>query len=90
MKADKLFEELEEVSRQLGYKIRKERGSFRGDSCVVEGEKLIMINKNHPIEFNVGMLARFLNTKDLQDLYIKPVVRRELDKYEKREQQRGA
>jgi hypothetical protein len=79
MKPDNLFIELEQLVERAGYTIRKERGTFRGDSCVVEGDKLVVINKKRPIEQQVGLLARVLNKDKLKDMYIKPAVRNELE-----------
>lgn len=79
MKTDKLLMELEQLVEQAGYTIRKERGTFRGDHCVVEGDKLVVVNKNKPPQEQVGLMARVLMDKDLQDTYIKPVVRKELE-----------
>lgn len=79
MKPDKLFIELEELVERAGYTLRKERGTFRGDHCVVEGDKLVVINKKRPIEQQVGLLARVLNKDRLRDMYIKPAVRKELE-----------
>ncbi|HKJ33874.1 MAG TPA: hypothetical protein VKA34_18735 [Balneolales bacterium] len=84
MKSDKLMLELEEIVNQLGYRVRYERGSFRSDSCVIEGDKLIVINKNNPVELQVGVLANLLENKDLENIYLKPVVRKELETYWKR------
>ncbi len=79
MKPEKLFLELEEITEKLGYKVRKERGNFRGGYCVIEGEKLIMLNKNHSPETMVNLLAMFLKTQDaVHDLYLKPAVRKEM------------
>lgn len=80
MKTNQLIEELEELVGQLGYRIRKERGSFRGSSCVLEGDKIVVLNKNHPVEFNIGVLVKFLAEKDLNDVYIKPALREEIEK----------
>jgi len=79
MKPDKLLIELEQLLEQSGYTIRKERGTFRGDYCVVEGEKLVMINRKRPVQLQVGILARILKNLNLQDTYIKPAVRKELE-----------
>jgi hypothetical protein len=78
MKAKKFFIELEELVERAGYTIRKERGTFKGDQCVMEGEKLIVINKKRPIEQQVGLLARVLNKNHIKSMYIKPAVRKEL------------
>jgi len=80
MKTEKLILELEELVEQLGYTIRKEKGTFRGDSCVMEGQKLVVLNKKKPEQQQVGLLARVLKNKEqeLADIYIKPVVRKQL------------
>ncbi|NIT60991.1 MAG: hypothetical protein GWN00_33745 [Aliifodinibius sp.] len=81
MKTEKLLLELEELVEQLGYTIRKEKGTFRGDSCVMEGQKLVVLNKKKPEQQQVGLLARVLKNKDqeLADIYIKPVIRKQLE-----------
>ncbi|MFH5834084.1 hypothetical protein ACG2F4_18725 [Halalkalibaculum sp. DA3122] len=79
MKSEKLLLELEQLVEQAGYEIRKERGTFRGDHCIVEGEKLVVINRNRPVELQVGILARVLQKLNMQDTYIKPVVRKHLE-----------
>ncbi len=81
MKTEKLILELEELVEQLGYTIRKEKGTFRGDSCVMEGQKLVVLNKKKPDQQQVGLLARVLKSKEqeLTDIYIKPVIRKQLE-----------
>lgn len=79
MKTEKLLLELEKLVEQAGYAIRKEKGTFRGDSCVMEGENLVVLNKKKPEQQQVGLLARVLKDKALQDIYIKPAVRKHLD-----------
>lgn len=79
MKTENLLLELEQLVERLGYTIRKEKGTFRGNSCIIEGDKLVVLNKKKPKQQQVGMLARVLKDKDLQDMYIKPVVRKQLE-----------
>ncbi|NGP87169.1 hypothetical protein [Fodinibius halophilus] len=79
MKTENLLLELEKLVKQAGYTIRKEKGTFRGDSCVMEGEMLVVLNKKKPPQQQVGLLARVLKGKNLQDIYIKPVVRKQLE-----------
>ncbi len=80
MKPEKLLLELEQLLEQSGYRLRKERGAFRGADCVIEGDKLVMVNKNKPTESQLGTIARVLGQIDLDGTYIKPLVRKELDK----------
>lgn len=78
MKPDKLLLELEQLLEQCAYTLRKERGSFRGNDCVVQGDRLVIVNKNKPIESQIGTIARILGDVDLSSTYIKPAVKKEL------------
>ncbi len=80
MKPDKLLLELEQLLEQSGYRLRKERGAFRGADCIIEGDKLVLVNKNKPVESQLGTIARVLGQIDLNGVYVKPIVRKELDK----------
>lgn len=77
MKSETLLAHLEDLVEKKGYTIRKERGAFRGDHCVMEGDKLVIVNKNRPDDLQIGLYARLLRSK-VDDLYIKPAVRKEL------------
>lgn len=79
MKKEKLQLELESLVERSGYSIRKERGTFSGDHCVIEGEKLVVLNTKKPPEQQIGLLYRILKKAELEDLYVKPAVRKELD-----------
>ncbi len=79
MKSDTLRMELEKLVEKAGYSIRKERGTFTGDHCVMEGDKLVVMNTKRPAEQQVGLLARVLDNKKVNDIYVKPAVRKELD-----------
>ncbi|MEX2585306.1 MAG: hypothetical protein WD315_02855 [Balneolaceae bacterium] len=78
MKSEIFVKELESLCEQTGYTIRRERGSFRGDSCVMEGDKLILINKNRPYEAQIGVLVRVLRNNGLEEVYVKPAVRKRI------------
>ena len=79
MKIEKLLLELESLCEKLGYNIRKERGSFRGDQCVIEGEMLIVVNKNKPPQSQAAIMARVLKVDRADEIFIKPAVRKELE-----------
>ncbi len=80
MKPEKLLLELEEIVERTGYSVRRERGNFKGGYCVLEGDKILMLNKNFPDDFLAGQLARFLKSVPLEQIYIKPAVRKELER----------
>ena len=79
MKADMLFLELEQILEQLGYRTRKERGVFLGSDCLIEGDKIVMVNKNKPIESQLRTLATALSQISLEGVFIKPAIRKELE-----------
>jgi hypothetical protein len=81
MKADKLLLELEDLLLAKGYRIRRERGNFRSGNCLLEGEKLIMLNKMLPPETQVASICALFNQSAFDDQFVKPAVRKELDKY---------
>lgn len=78
MKVEKLILELESLCEKSGYTIRKERGTFRGDQCIFEGDKLIVINKNKPPESQAAIMAKVLRNLNPDEIFIKPAVRKEL------------
>ena len=80
MKAEKLFLELEQLLEQSGYTIRKERGGFVGSDCLVEGDKLVLVNKNKPVESQLKTLATVLAQIPLAGFFVKPGIRKELHK----------
>lgn len=79
MKPEKFLLELEQILEHAGYTLRKERGSFRGDECIIEGKKLVVVNKNKPVESQLGTMGRVLGQIDLEGVYIKPAVRKKLE-----------
>lgn len=79
MKPDKLLLELEHILEQSGYRLRKERGAFRGSECVLEGDRIVIVNKSKPIESQLGTIARVLAQIDIEGTYIKPAVKKELN-----------
>jgi len=81
MKADRLLSELEDILTVKGFKIRRERGSFRNGNCLLQGEKLIMLNKVVPPESQIASICLAFEESDFQDDFIKPAVRKELERY---------
>lgn len=79
MKTEKLILELEALCEKGGYTIRKERGAFRGDQCIIEGDKLIVVNKNKPPEAQAAIMAKVVRQINPEETYIKPAVRKHLE-----------
>ncbi|SHK60377.1 hypothetical protein [Rhodothermus profundi] len=75
----RLVDELIAAARQLGLEVRLETGPFRGGHCIKQGDELIMLNRRHPPEVHLALLAEALRTRPLDTLYLKPAVRRALE-----------
>lgn len=75
MKAAKLVQFLTEAIEKQGYRIRYEKGNFRGGSCVFEEDKLVIMNKRYGDEERAEVLGRALARNDLDTLFLVPEVR---------------
>lgn len=75
MKKQEILSELESLAKDLGYRIRYEMGDFSGGSCLLNAEKLILINKRLSPEIRMATLARIFSDMDLNSIFIKPAVR---------------
>lgn len=79
MKTPALVKALEEAHQQLGVPVRRERGKFRGGRCTVDGDDVMVINKMHPSEAQMAILAESLRSLPHDQLYIRPSVRTALE-----------
>ncbi len=75
MNKEALLEELRETCGHMGYKLRLEKGDFKGGACILREERQIVINKRLPIERRLSILALALAEIGIDDVYIKPAVR---------------
>ena len=75
MKLKLIYNELRELLEKLGYKLILDKGSFSTGHCMLEDEKLIVINKNKPYENRIRILSEILSKIDTDNIYIKPKIR---------------
>ena len=75
MKKEKLYIEFENLAEKLGLRVIKGKGDFQGGFCIVKDEKVIVVNKNKPIEQKLKILATCFNKIDLNGIYIMPALR---------------
>lgn len=78
MKTSHIVDELRDVAERLGLEVRTERGAFRGGRCRKDGADLIVLNKRQPVEAHLAILAESLKEFDLDDVFVKPAVRKAL------------
>ena len=69
------YNELKEVFEKLNYKIVLDKGNFNTGYCLLEHEKIIVVNKNKPYENRVKILSSILSKIDTDDIYLKPKIR---------------
>ena len=80
MKPPAVVAAFEEVLGQLGARVRRERGGFRGGLCVVGGTPTVVLNRLHPPEAQAAVLADAIRERGGADgLYLRPSVRQALD-----------
>jgi hypothetical protein len=75
MKPAAVIRELEDALRKLSVRVRRERGSFRGGLCTVAGREVVVLNKLHPPEAQLAVLAESLRELPHDQLYLRPAVR---------------
>jgi hypothetical protein len=78
MTTKKIIDELTDVAKRMDMEVRIEKGDFRGGRCHVGGQTVIMLNKRHPAEVQLAVLARSLRNEPLDTVYLKPAVRKAL------------
>jgi len=61
------LEKLELLLKVLGFKLRYEKGNFKTGSCVLENNKMIVINKFSNLESKINALAELLQRTDADD-----------------------
>ncbi|GAB1431036.1 hypothetical protein MASR2M18_18700 [Ignavibacteria bacterium] len=74
MKTSVLLNELTALANEAGYRIIRDKGTFRGGSCIVRQEKIIVLNKRLPPESIIAILARVLADIS-ENLSVKPALR---------------
>ena len=79
MKTATVVKELEEAVRQLGVRVRHERGAFRGGRCRVGDEEVVVLNRGLPPERHLAVLADCLRALDADGVYLRPAVRAALE-----------
>ena len=75
MKPASMFQEFEQIAEQLNIRIMQEKGNFNGGYCLLEEKRIIVINKQKPIEQRVRALSQALSKLDTSKIYLKPAIR---------------
>ncbi|GAB4416719.1 MAG: hypothetical protein OHK0039_26290 [Bacteroidia bacterium] len=65
-------EKLQDLLKTQGYSIRYEKGSFKGGYCIVQAQKMIIVNKFHPLESKVNTLIEILREIEIDEAALSP------------------
>jgi hypothetical protein len=57
-----LRDKLKSLFEEMGYKVRLEKGNFLGGECLLEQQKLLVINRFTPVEAQVTTMVEVLHT----------------------------
>ena len=79
MKTTEVVKELEAAVQQLGVMVRREKGNFRGGYCIRDNEEILMLNKRHPPELHLSVLANALKDLPVDTVFLRPSVRKALE-----------
>ena len=90
MREERLCSELESAVLRLGWKIRQEKGNFHGGSCLLSGERMIIINRRLSAEEKIEIFSQVLTTSETDAIYLLPEVRRFLEERSTVEKERIA
>jgi hypothetical protein len=79
LKTDAIVRDLEQAHVALGVRVRRERGAFRGGRCVVGEEEVVVLNRRHPPEAQLAILAESLRGLAVDQVFLRPAVRAALE-----------
>lgn len=79
-KSEWLLQEMEGLLEQLSIPVRYERGNFKGGLCRLNDDEIFIINKNLPLEQKLQIFREELEGINLEDIFIRPVLRNYLGK----------
>ncbi len=74
-----LLDDFIELGHKFDIKIIQDKGDFNGDSCMLFADNVVVINKHKPLEQRLHILAKCFSKINLDNVYIKPVLRDLID-----------
>lgn len=74
-KKDVTINELIELLNNMGYRVRIEKGSFKGGFCLLREEKIFLLKKDLEQDKKISILASNIAEIGVEDIFIKPNLR---------------
>jgi hypothetical protein len=70
-----ILQDLKSLADQMGARVRFERGDFKGGYCLLNEDKVIVINKLANMQRKVITLAAALKELGVEEIYLPPKLR---------------
>ena len=74
-KKDVTINELIELLNNMGYRVRIEKGTFKGGFCLLREEKIFLLKKDLEQDKKISVLASNIAEIGVEDIFIKPNIR---------------
>ncbi|MBS1515175.1 MAG: hypothetical protein JSS63_09090 [Bacteroidetes bacterium] len=74
-KKDVIINELIEVLTNIGYRVRIEKGAFKGGFCLLREEKVFLLKKDLEQDRKINILAKNIGDIGVEDMFLKPNIR---------------
>ncbi|MFZ1320636.1 MAG: hypothetical protein WAT71_03690 [Ignavibacteria bacterium] len=72
---ESIIRELTEILEKIGFTVRTEKGTFKGGFCILNEQKLFLLNKNLEQDRKISIIAKSISDFEIDDIYIKPGIR---------------
>lgn len=76
-------EKLQAILRAQDFTVRYEKGNFHGGHCIVMAQRMILINKFHPLESKINTLAEIIREIDIDEDLLTPAQLRTVQQLKK-------
>lgn len=76
---EEIVEDLKSIAAQLGAEVRFEKGDFKGGYCILNDNKVIVINKMANLQRKVMVLSMALKELGVDQIYLTPRLREIID-----------
>lgn len=60
-------DKLKALLETQGWKVRYEKGNFKGGYCIVHQQQTIIINKFHPLESKINTLSEIIRELEINE-----------------------
>ena len=61
------LDKLETLIKNLGFKLRYEKGNFKTGSCILEKDRIVIVNKFSNLESKINSLADLIQRAETDD-----------------------